>query len=62
MPVQCHVKEGQTVHVVASHTEHYLQSLEIVDLSREMVGEIGHPQLVGDAQARKLAVALDVAR
>lgn len=60
LPVRCHVQAGQTVHVVASHTEHFLQSLEIVDLAREMVGDVGHAQLVSSAQGRKLAVALDL--
>mmetsp|Transcript_19921 Transcript_19921/g.51200 ORF Transcript_19921/g.51200 Transcript_19921/m.51200 type:complete len:132 (+) Transcript_19921:170-565(+) len=59
LPVHCHVRAGQELHVVANHTEHFLQTLRVLDLPPSMVGDVGFPGLVGNPHGSGLVVALD---
>ena len=61
LPVPLHVREGEELGVVARHTDCYLTTLELSGfrasrLERDVV--VGHPNLVGNPNARGLSVSM----
>lgn len=60
LPVQCKVCQGQAIHIVATHTRSLLKTLTVVDLSPEMIGDIGHTHIVGNPAGQQLVVALNI--
>lgn len=60
LPQEMRVAKGDRARLVATHSDHHLATLRLVDLSpRAFDGMVGHAHMVGLPQAQDCVVALD---
>ena len=59
LPVPLHVERGEELSLVARHTDCYLTTLELGNFrAQRLERSVGHPQLVGNPNARGLSVSM----
>ena len=58
LPCPLHVQPGETLHLVATHSETYLRSVVIGGITGDMLGQHGIDGLVGNSWANGMAVVM----
>ena len=62
LPHELRVRRGQSLSLIATHTDHHVSTLRIPDVTADMLaGGVGHKHIVGMPVMQDAAVALDYA-
>ena len=59
LPMECHVKKGQKLSLIATHSDHHVATMQVSGILPEMVqSAVGHPHMVSLPAAQGCAVSL----